>query len=144
MVTLEALQPRLRAWLVRRRGEAVPPLHGGPVLVGLVFLTGIYGGYFGAAQGVILLGLLGVFLPDDLVALNGVKNVLSMVVNLVAALVFLVVEPARIDWAVVGLIALGSVVGGVIGARIGRAMPAWLLRTVIVVIGTIAIVVLLV
>ncbi len=112
------------------------------VLLGIL-LAGMYGGYFGAAQGVLLLGIMGVLLPLGLQQINGIKNVLGLVVNLVAALVFLVIQPEQIDWAVVGLIAGGSVVGGVIGARVGRALPPSLLRAVIVVIGLVAIAVLL-
>jgi hypothetical protein len=63
-----------------------------------------------------------------------------MIVNFVAAMVFLVVAPHHVNWTVVLLISIGSLVGGVVGARVGRAMPPWLLRTVIVVIGTVAIV----
>ena len=87
-----------------------------------VFATGIYGGYFGAAQGVILLALLGIFIVDDLQRLNGVKNVLALIANGVAAIVFVVA--ANVDWAVAGLIALGSIVGGQVGAHVGRRIPA--------------------
>lgn len=107
-----------------------------------VFFAGVYGGYFGAAQGVLLIGLLGVLLPLRLQQINGIKNVLSLFVNLIAALVFLVVQPEQIIWPVVALIAGGSLLGGVLGARVGRRMPPWLLRGVIVTIGVIAIVVL--
>ncbi|MGB3187085.1 MAG: sulfite exporter TauE/SafE family protein [Ornithinimicrobium sp.] len=107
-----------------------------------VFFAGVYGGYFGAAQGVLLVGLLGVLLPLRLQQINGMKNVLSLFVNLIAALVFLVVQPEQIIWPVVALIAGGSLLGGVLGARIGRRMTPWLLRGVIVTIGIIAIVVL--
>ena len=101
------------------------------------------GGYFGAAQGVILVGIMSVLVPLGVQAINGIKNVLGLVVNLVAALVFLVVEPSRIDWWVVLCIGAGSLLGGVVGARVGRALPPWLLRTVIVVVGVVAIVYLL-
>jgi uncharacterized membrane protein YfcA len=102
----------------------------------------MYGGYFGAAQGVLLIGVMSVLLPLGLQQVNGIKNVLGMIVNFVAAVVFLLVEPGQINWAVVGLIAAGSLVGGVVGAKVGRSMPAWLLRAVILLIGTVAIMVL--
>lgn len=142
--------PRLNRWASRRRGvggrdDAVDGM-GSARWVALilgVFAGGVYGGYFGAAQGVLLVGLMGVLLPLRLQQINGMKNVLTMLVNLVAALVFLLVQPEQINWAVVALIAVGSTVGGVIGAKVGRSMPPWLLRGVIVTIGVIAIWVLL-
>ena len=90
--------------------------------VGLVYLAGVYGGYFGAAQGVLLMAILGVGLSETMQRNNATKNVLAMLVNLVAAHVFVFV--ADIDWAVAGLIALGSVIGGQIGATVGRRLPA--------------------
>ena len=115
--------------------------HGGLALFGLVFATGIYGGYFGAAQGVILMGLLGVFLADPLHRLNATKNVLALVVNAVSALFF--VAATHIAWAAAGLIALGAVVGGQLGGLLSRRLPAAGLRLVIIVVGTVAAVVLL-
>src|SRR5690606_29608564 len=134
--------PRLGRWAARQHVDRLTRGRWAALLVGIL-LAGMYGGYFGAAQGVLLIGLMSVLLPLHIQQVNGIKNVLGMIVNFVAAAVFLVVDPSRIDWAVVGLIALGAVAGGVVGARVGRAMPAWLLRTVIVVIGVVAIVVLL-
>lgn len=103
-----------------------------------ILAAGVYGGYFGAAQGVILVGAMSVLLPLHVQSINGIKNVLGLVVNLVAAVVFLIVEPSVIDWWVVLAVGLGALVGGSLGARIGRALPPWLLRTVIVVIGLVA------
>ncbi len=133
--------PRLNGWAAGHHTDRLTRGRWVALLAG-VMLTGIYGGYFGAAQGVLLMGVLGVLLPYGLQQLNGIKNVCTLVANLVAALVFLMVEPAQIDWLVVLLIATGSLAGGFIGAKVGRAMSPWLLRTVIVVIGTVAIVVL--
>ena len=100
--------------------------------------TGVYGGYFGAAQGVLLMAVMGIGVPDDLQRLNATKNVLALLVNGVAAVVFIAV--ADIDWPVAGLIAIGSVVGGQLGATVGRRLPAAVLRGVIVVVGTAAVV----
>ena len=86
-----------------------------------VFLTGIYGGYFGAAQGVILIALLAIFIDDDLQRLNGTKNALALTVNAVAALFF--VATTHISWSVAGLIAAGSIIGGQVGGRYGRRLP---------------------
>jgi uncharacterized protein len=99
------------------------------------FLTGIYGGYFGAAQGIILLALLRLCFDDHLQHLNGVKNVLASVANLVAALLFIAV--AHVAWDAALLIAVGSVVGAQVGARYGRRLPQEILRRVVVVGGTI-------
>ena len=104
--------------------------------------TAVYGGYFGAAQGVLLVAVLGLLLAETLQRMNGLKNLLTGVVNAVAAIVF--VFTGRMDWAVAGLIAAGSVVGAVIGARVGRRLPAVALRAVIAVVGLIALVKLLI
>ena len=103
--------------------------------------SGAYGGYFGAAQGVLLMGLLGALHGGDVQRNNAIKNVLTGTVNLVAAIVFVVV--ARPNWTYAALIAAGSAVGGVIGARVGRRLSPMLLRSLIVVVGIIAIVKLL-
>ncbi|HEY6787973.1 MAG TPA: sulfite exporter TauE/SafE family protein [Trebonia sp.] len=111
---------------------------GGPVLWILVFLTGIYGGYFGAAQGILLLGLLGITFSDNMQRINAVKNVLACVVNAVAAVVF--IAATHIDWTVAGLIAAGSIIGGQVGARVGRRLPPLALRALIVCVGIAALV----
>ncbi len=105
----------------------------------LVALTGVYGGYFGAAQGVILIGVLSTLMADDLQVLNGLKNLLALIVNGVAAATFIVVRGGDIDWRAAALIGVGSLIGGVIGARVGRRLPPIALRTVIVVVGVVAI-----
>lgn len=131
---LVVIQPRLSAWVVAHSKEDGE--HVGPLLVVGVFLAGVYGGYFGAAQGVLVIGLLGVFLSDSLQRINGGKNVLVTIVNGTAAAVFIVF--AHVAWLAVGLIAAGSTVGGLIGAKVGRRLPPLALRIVIVVIGVIA------
>ncbi|MDF8264008.1 sulfite exporter TauE/SafE family protein [Luteipulveratus flavus] len=136
----------LGPWLQRRAaaahhdaGDQVPLWRRVALPVGIL-LAGVYGGYFGAAQGVLLMGIMSVLLTDPLQRINGIKNVLGTVVNAVAALTFVVVATDKIDWAVAGLIALGALVGGVIGARLGRRLPPWVLRCFIVVVGVAAIV----
>jgi uncharacterized protein len=129
------LQPKIAAW-VASRGEAERPGHGGPVLTGGVFLSGVYGGYFGAAQGVLVIGLLGSFLDESLQRVNGAKNVLVALVNGIAAVVFVLF--AHISWPVVALIAAGSTIGGLLGARFGRRLPPAALRLLVVVIGLVA------
>lgn len=112
-------------------------------LIGGVLFAAVYGGYFGAAQGVLLFGIVSLILPMDAQRLNGLKNLLVTVANLVAAIVFIIVSPDQVDWAVVGLIATGSLIGGLVGARIGRRLSPVMLRSVIVVVGLVALVVLL-
>ena len=148
---LAAVQPRVAEALRRRENLAAlaagvaltepPP----PALVdaitrplsfglGLgITLTGVYGGYFGAAQGVVLLALLGIAWSADLHRANGAKVVLAGMANLVSAIVFVV--SGVVDWRIAGLIAVGSAVGGVLGAHVGRRIPATLLRVLIVVVG---------
>ncbi len=137
-VVLVAVQPRLSRYMAMRRARrpegTIHPEHPLPLTIGM-YLTGIYGGYFGAAQGVIMIALLGVFLEDDLQRLNAVKNVAAAVDNGVAALLFLFFAPIQWDAAI--LLALGSLVGGQIGAYIGRRLSPMVLRFVIIVVGTI-------
>jgi uncharacterized membrane protein YfcA len=165
-LVMVVFQPRLAKWVAaRQRRQAaaagvdeadpaglvtdppdavspVPSLQlGGPVLWVLVFLTGIYGGYFGAAQGVLLLGLMGVAFTDSIQRINAVKNVMAGTVNGIAAIVFIIAT--HIDWGAAGLIAAGSIIGGQVGARIGRKLPPWGMRLLIVIVGTIALVKLL-
>ena len=136
---LVIVQPRMSAWVARRHdARGGLPDHGAWWVWPLVFLTGVYGGYFGAAQGVLLMAILGIGVPDSLQRSNATKNVLALLVNGVAAVLFILV--AHIDWTVAGLIALGSVVGGQIGATWGRRLPAAGLRAVIVVVGVVAVV----
>jgi uncharacterized protein len=115
---------------------------GGLVVWLLVFATGIYGGYFGAAQGVLLLGLLGIAFTDSLQRINAVKNVLAGLVNGVAALVFIAFS--HVAWGAAGLLAAGSIIGGQIGARVGRRLPPWALRLAIICVGVAALIKLLV
>ncbi|MCX5210148.1 sulfite exporter TauE/SafE family protein [Kitasatospora sp. NBC_00240] len=135
-LVLVVIQPRVARAVAARRPEGGDP-DGGALLFAGVFLTGIYGGYFGAAQGVLLMALMGMLLQDDMQRINGVKNGLALIVNAVAAVFFLFTS--TIDWTAVLLIAAGSVVGGQIGAKVGRRLPAPVLRSVIVVVGLAAV-----
>jgi uncharacterized protein len=128
---LMAAQPKLSAWVAERRAEDAPDV--APAAVALTYAAGIYGGYFGAAQGIILLAVLGVFVPDDLQRSNALKNVLAGTVNGVAALLFVVF--ADVAWTAVALVALGAVVGGTLGAKVGRRIPPTVLRTLVVLLG---------
>ena len=137
---LVVLQPRIsRRVAARAESRGVErPQHGAAWVWVLVFLAGVYGGYFGAAQGVLLMAILGVGLTETMQRNNATKNVLAMLVNLVAAVLFVFV--AHIDYRVAGLIAVGSVIGGQIGATVGRRLPSWALRGFIVLVGVAALV----
>jgi uncharacterized protein len=134
---LVAVQPRLTAWVGERRARLghEPRSGGGPLPVIGVYLTGIYGGYFGAAQGVILIALLAILIDDDLQRLNGLKNVIATSINAVAAVIFIAIAP--VDWTAAILLAIGSTIGGQLGAFVGRRMSPIALRGAIIVIGTI-------
>jgi uncharacterized membrane protein YfcA len=135
---LMALQPRLKSWIERRQGPRQEGI-GLPLLAG-VYLAGLYGGYFGAAQGMLLLAVMAVGLDEGLQRLNGFKNALVLIVNATAALVF--IGFTRVDWRVAALIAVGTAAGGWLGGRYGRRIPEPLLRRGIVVTGLVVAVVL--
>jgi uncharacterized membrane protein YfcA len=135
-LVLIVIQPYLARRLgTRRRGADQTA---GPAASVGVFLSGIYGGYFGAAQGILLLAILGLTVDDQLQRINALKVVLAGLVNLVAGIIF--VFAAHMAWGAAGLIAAGSILGGIIGAREGRRLPPAALRAVIVVVGVLAIV----
>ncbi len=131
---LVLVQPRLMQRLRPLRREG----HVGPLLLAGVYAAGIYGGYFGAAQGVLLIGILGLGLREDLQRSNAAKNVLAGLVNLVAALFFVVA--ADIAWAPAGLLAAGSTLGGQLGSTFGRRLSPTALRGFIVAVGTVAVI----
>ncbi|MFF2806747.1 sulfite exporter TauE/SafE family protein [Streptomyces sp. NPDC058000] len=138
-LVLVVAQPRLAAMVRAHRDRNGTTAHrdGGIALFTGLLLASVYGGYFGAAQGIIYLSLMGVLLSDDFQRLNALKNVLAALVNGVAAIFFLFV--AHFDWTAVILIAVGSALGGQIGAKIGRRLPPAAMRAVIVAVGLVAI-----
>jgi len=137
---LAAFQPRIASAIaVRRAARGAGEGPAGPVAPGVVLLiglTGVYGGYFGAAQGVMLLVVLGLALGGPLNELNGVKNILGGTANLVAALLFIAIS--EVDWVVAGLVAVGATIGGGLGGRYGRRLPSSVLRVLLVAIAVIA------
>jgi len=135
-LVLIVIQPRLARVLGSRRRDAHQSA--GPAATIGVLLSGVYGGYFGAAQGIMLLAILTLALDDKLQRVNALKVVLVGLVNLVAGVIFVFV--AHVAWVAAGLIAAGSIIGGTIGAREGRRLSPTALRAVIVVVGVIAIV----
>jgi uncharacterized membrane protein YfcA len=136
-ILLVALQP-----LITRRVVAAVDAHRDDPsrdarwLWPLVALTGMYGGYFGAAQGILLMAVLGLGTHTTLHRNNALKNVLAGIVNGVAAVIFVVV--ADVDWTIVALIAVGSIVGAQVGVKVGRKMPAAAMRVFIIVVGLVA------
>ena len=134
--------PRIQSW-ARRRAEAQgrSPEHVTParmvVLVLGTFAVGVYGGYFTAAQGILLVGVMGALLPESVQRMNAAKNLMTLVVNVVAAVAYTLVAFDRISWPVAGIIAAGSLVGGLVGARYGRRLSSNTLRGTIVVVGLI-------
>ena len=120
-----------------RRGRGARDSVGPEALCG-AFFTGIYGGYFGAAQGILMISVLMLCVNDSLQRLNAVKVITTGLTNLVAGIVFVIA--AHVAWDVAGLIAAGSLIGGVLGARYGRKLSPTALRALIVVVGIIAIV----
>jgi uncharacterized membrane protein YfcA len=150
-VVLVAVQPLLQRRLAARRArngaDSTAEQSIGPgrktALVAAAYATGTYGGYFAASQGVLQIGIFGLLLPESLQRLNAIKLVLTLGVNTVAALTYVVVATDRIDWPAAGLVAAGSLVGGYVGSTVGRRLPAPVLRAGIVVLGVVAIVVLL-
>jgi uncharacterized membrane protein YfcA len=132
---LVVLQPLLRRRFTHLTASGTTQGH--PVLLKAgVVVTGVYGGYFGAAQGVILLSLLGVFAGRDLQTTNGIKNVLGATTNLAAAGVFVCL--GHVEWAAAGCIALGAVAGGQLGGSIARRLPDAVFRVAIVCFGVAA------
>jgi len=134
-LVLVVVQP----WLTRRLARWHDhPVHARGVIPICLFAIGVYGGYFGAAQGILILGLLGITLSDPLQRINAIKNVLAALTNAVAGLVFLVAAQ-HVSWAAAGLIAVGSTLGGQLGARVGRRLPEPALRGLVVAVGFAAI-----
>jgi uncharacterized membrane protein YfcA len=139
---LVVVGPRIQAWARKRAdaagrsAEVVSPGRMAAV-VAATFVVGIYGGYFTAAQGILLIGLMGAILPESMQRMNAAKNLLSLLVNVVAAAAYTLVAFDRISWLAAGLIAVGSLAGGFLGAHYGRRLSPNALRVVIVVIGLI-------
>jgi uncharacterized protein len=129
-------QPRISTWLAKRGRHRRE--HAGWVATLAVFAGGVYGGYFGAAQGILLMAILTLSVEDELQRLNAIKVVLTGLVNLVSGVIF--IFAAHIAWAPAALIAGGSLIGGVVGARTGRRLKPSALRAVIVVVGIAAII----
>ncbi|MBV9639922.1 MAG: sulfite exporter TauE/SafE family protein [Mycobacteriaceae bacterium] len=139
---LVVIGPRIQAWVRRRAEQAgrtdeqLSPRRMAALVAG-TFAVGVYGGYFTAAQGILLIGVMGALLPESVQRMNAAKNLLALVVNVVAAVAYTLVAFHRISWMAAGLIAVGSLIGGWLGAHYGRRLSPNALRVVIVVVGLI-------
>ncbi|MEV7662412.1 sulfite exporter TauE/SafE family protein [Paenarthrobacter sp. NPDC089316] len=134
-------QPKLQAWIRNREQNpehAIKDKSHGILLVVLIYLAGVYGGYFVAAQGILLVGILGVFLSGTMQNANAMKNILTLTVNMVAAVSYLIFAFDRINWLVVLLIAISSTIGGLLGSKVGRKLSPKVLRMVIFTLGIVA------
>lgn len=135
---LVVMQPRIQAWAKQRSDHesGLSTLRLVLLTVG-TFLVGVYGGYFTAAQGILLMGVMGAILPENIQRMNAAKNLLALIVNIVAALSYTLVAFDRINWVAAALIAVGSLVGGWLGSHYGRRLSPRALRATIVVVGLI-------
>ena len=139
---LVVIGPWMQSWARRRAeaaGRSAEHITAGRMaaLVLGTFAVGVYGGYFTAAQGILLVGVMGALLPESMQRMNAAKNLLALAVNIVAAVGYTLVAFDRISWPVAGVIAVGSLLGGVVGARYGRRLSPNALRATIVVVGLI-------
>ena len=103
------------------------------MLVVTQFLSGVYGAFFGAGLGVMMLALLGLFIRDDLQRINALKGVLSLIINMVAAVYFAFFGP--VSWIAVLVMVPMSAAGGLLGVVLARRLQPVVLRSVVVVFG---------
>jgi uncharacterized protein len=136
LIVLACVLVAIQPWLTQKLKHRPRRENGGFWVWLMVLGSSIYGGYFGAAQGVILIAVLGLGLAETLQRVNAAKNVLAGLVNLVAGIVFIAI--ADVDWAVVAMIAIGAATGGVVGARIARSLAPVALRIVVIAVGIVA------
>ena len=130
---LVGVQPRLSRFLRQHATDDEPRVRISGLTTVFATLTGAYGGYFGAGSGVMMMAVLGLGTDLEFRTVNALKTFAVMAANVVATVIFLAI--ADLDWLAVGLLAGGSVVGGYVGAHIGRRLPATVLRSLIVVVG---------
>ena len=138
---LVGVQPWVGRWLARGRDPSEPRYHLSPATTAFAGLTGVYGGYFGAGAGVMMVAVVALGTDVGLRVANALKTLALLVGNVVAGLVFVLL--ADLDWAAVGLLAAGSLGGGYLGARIGRRLPVGVLRGAVVAAGVVVALVML-
>jgi len=133
---LLAAQGKIKSWVIARIGHAHTEHHNPLIMLSLVFLASIYGGYFGAGLGVILMAVLGFVTDDSMTRLNFLKQALGFAINLAAAIYF--AFSGKVDWMVAFVMIFGSLCGGLIGGRLAGKMKPELLRWIVVSAGLIA------
>jgi uncharacterized membrane protein YfcA len=133
---LLAAQVRIKNWVIARMGHAHTETHHPLIMMSLVFLASIYGGYFGAGLGVILMAVLGMVMDDSLTRLNFLKQALGFVINLAAAIYF--AFSGKVDWWVAFVMIFGSILGGWVGGKLAGRIKPELLRWIVVTAGLVA------
>ncbi|MGE5448739.1 MAG: sulfite exporter TauE/SafE family protein [Bacteroidales bacterium] len=133
---LLAAQVRIKNWVVARIGHAHTETHNPMIMLGMVLLAAIYGGYFGAGLGVILMAVLGMVIDDSLTRLNFLKQALGFVINMAAAIYF--AFSGKVDWWIAFVMIFGSILGGWIGGKLAGRIKPELLRWIVVSAGLIA------
>ncbi len=133
---LLALQVKIKNWVVNRIGQAHTEHHNPAIMMGVVFMTAVYGGYFGAGMGVILMAVLGLVTDENMTRLNFLKQALGFVINLAAAIYF--AFSGKVDWMVAFIMIFGSLTGGWVGGKLAGRMKPEILRWIVVTAGLIA------
>jgi len=133
---LLAAQIQIKNWVIARIGHAHSEHHNPLVMLSLVFMSAVYGGYFGAGMGVILMAVLGYVTDDSMTRLNFLKQALAFAINLAAAIYF--AFSGKVDWMIASIMVFGSISGGLIGGRLAGKMKPELLRWIVVAAGLIA------
>jgi len=133
---LLAAQIKIKNWVIERIGHAHTEHHNPLVMMSLVFLAAIYGGYFGAGLGVILMAVLGFVTDDSMTRLNFLKQALGFAINLAAAIYF--AFSGKVDWMVALVMIFGSLLGGLVGGKLAGKMKPEVLRWLVVSAGLIA------
>lgn len=143
-LAMVALAPRVQRAAAAKAGETAPDTRPSRrrslLLLAGIAILGVYGGYFGAAQGILIVGLMSMVTIESLQRINAIKNVLTTAVNSVAAITFMAFAWESINWSLVLLIAVGATLGGFLGARVGRRLSPLALRATILVLGTAALI----
>jgi uncharacterized membrane protein YfcA len=127
------VQKPLQRWMGAHRRQGPPTTRTVLAVVGFQFLIAVYGGYFGAGIGILMLSALGFMAVGDIHHMNGVKTVMASVINGIAAGVFIV--EGQVDWNFALAMAVAAIAGGYLGARVARMLPAIYVRVIVVVIG---------
>lgn len=130
---LLAFQPLLKKMAETRLQKSMNHSAKGVLVLFVIFLAAIYGGYFGAGLGIILLAILGLLIDDSLIKMNALKQAISLSVNVSAAIYFCF--SGQVNWPVVAVMIFGSVLGGIIGGRTTSFIRPEFLRWVVVIIG---------